>query len=154
MHQLHETEILQKLLKYCAYQERNEQQVRLKLLNLKASVSIQNKIIRFLKENNYLNEARYAQAQIRGKLRQNKWGKLKIKRHLQSKNIGNDIIANEMIEINEDEYLATIEKLIDRKLKQLELEEDVFIKRNKVFRHLASKGFESEHILNILNKKL
>ncbi|MCX6352570.1 MAG: RecX family transcriptional regulator [Bacteroidetes bacterium] len=63
-------EALQKLRKYCAYQERCHQEVRKKLAEWGFDNEDKDKIIVQLMEEGFLNEERYAKAIVRGKLRQ------------------------------------------------------------------------------------
>ena len=61
-------------------------------------------------------------------------------------------LINEAIhrEIEEEEYLQMINELIDKKI-QLINESDELKKRDKIYRYLISKGYESELVANELN---
>ncbi|PJB15349.1 MAG: RecX family transcriptional regulator, partial [Flavobacteriales bacterium CG_4_9_14_3_um_filter_32_8] len=90
-------------------------------------------------------------AYVRGKFRIKKWGRNKIILGLLQKKISNKLI-NEAIhrEIEEEEYLQMINELIDKKI-QLINESDELKKRDKIYRYLISKGYESELVANELN---
>jgi len=72
---------LEKLRRYCAYQDRCHQEVRQKLLSLKMYGDDLEEIITELINEDFLNEERYAQSFARGKFRMKKWGLLHQKRH-------------------------------------------------------------------------
>ena len=78
---------LAKAYKFCAYQERSQQEVRLKLKSFLITDDEVENIIVNLIENNFINEERFAIAFAGGKFRINKWGKLKIKAALKTASI-------------------------------------------------------------------
>jgi regulatory protein len=68
------SEALQKLMKYCAYQERCHQEVNQKLFDWGFLPEDRDEIIVRLIQENFINEERFARAYCRGKFRQNKMG--------------------------------------------------------------------------------
>jgi len=133
---------------YCAYQERCHKEVEKKLRDLKMIPQAQEQIILHLLQHNFLNEERFAKAFVRGKFYHKNWGKLKIVRELKFRNISSYNIKNALLEINEDDYIKTLETLAIKKLALLK-ESNIFKKRNKLSNYLISKGFES----NLVYKK-
>ena len=81
------TFLMDKARHYCSYQERCIYDVKMKLLEWKASEKTIEKIIRKLEEEDYINEERYAVSFATGKLRNNKWGRTKIFYALMQKHI-------------------------------------------------------------------
>ncbi|MCB0737605.1 MAG: RecX family transcriptional regulator [Bacteroidetes bacterium] len=140
-------EYLIKLQRYCAYQERCYQEVREKLNLIGAPFQFHQEIISRLEEENYLNEERFAEMFVRGKFRIKHWGKIKIKQALLAKNINNELIYKALNEINELEYEQTLEKTIRKRNANLK----DFSERDKLFKYLLSRGFESHLILSKLN---
>ena len=63
-------------------------------------------------------------------------------------------IRQAMTEIDEDEYLKTLDSLADKKLSTLKSEKNKFIKMTKLRNYLMQKGYESEYIREILQQKL
>ena len=148
---LSEKELLSRMYRYCAFQERSEKEARLKLQELNANPVILNKITNRLKEEGFLNEDRFIRTYVLGKLRNKYWGKIKIKQGLKERSIDEDAIEKHMAVIEESEYLEIIGKLI-RKKKELIRDQDIFIIKNKVAKYLLSKGFEADVIWDQIHK--
>ena len=142
-------EALQKMAKYCAYQERCQSEVRQKLKSFSLCEEEIESIICELIDQNFLNEERFAKAFVRGKFNQKDWGKNKIKQHLFQKEISEYCIKKGLEEINESDYLNTLERLAHRKKGTLEFSNQ-FNLNQKVARYLIGKGFESDLVWDYL----
>lgn len=140
------------IYRYCNYQDRCHQEVRNKLYELGATTTEVNELIAELIEANILNEERYARSIARGRFRLKKWGKIKITQHLKQNRVSEYCIRKAMTEIDYDEYLGTINKLAERKWYELRADKNVQIRKGKVFRYLAGKGFESSLISECLKQ--
>src|SRR3954468_25072028 len=103
---------LNKIRKYCAYQERSQQEVRDKLYALGLHRREVEQIISQLVTENYLNEERFAIAYAGGKFRMKQWGRNKIKAALQQKKVSDYCIRKALNEINEKDYRKALGKLI------------------------------------------
>ena len=73
------SEALQKLQHYCAYQERSPHEVKRKLHLIKLPIDLHEEIIATLMEENFLDEYRFAQAYVQGKLNQKHWAHRRIR---------------------------------------------------------------------------
>jgi regulatory protein len=130
--------LLEKARKFCAYQERCFQDVRMKLSEWKASEKTIEQIIRQLEKEDYLNEERYAISFALGKFRQNKWGKNKIFYALSQKNIPEIYIQIGLNEISDEDQIVLLKAL----LKSKKINEDVEYRRNhKLVAYAVQKGF-------------
>ena len=78
---------LEKMKKYCSYQERSHADVNKKLYELQLDAELRDEITYELIQQNFLNEERFARAIVRGKFRMNDWGKIKIKQQLKQHHI-------------------------------------------------------------------
>ena len=96
--------ILNKIKKFCAYQERCHKEVVIKLKSMYAKSDQIPEIISALIKENYLNETRYAIHYASGKFRIKNWGKVKIKYNLRQNNVSEWNINNALKEINDNEY--------------------------------------------------
>lgn len=148
---LDEKEILAKILKYCAYRERTWQEVNQKFYEYQTTDEIKERIIAFLKEENYVNDERYTQSFVRGKVNIKKWGKQKIKNELRHKNISGEEVQQALDNIDETSYKQSLIDLLNKKNKSLkdEIKND---RRNKLVRYALSKGYEMDLIFNCLKE--
>ncbi len=134
---------------YCSYQERCHKEVEKKLFDLKMIPEAKEKIILHLLQHNYLNEERFAKTFARGKFSIKNWGKRRIVNELKFKNISNYIIKAALEEINNDDYLNTLQQIAEKKLSIIK-ENNAFKKRIKLSSFLISKGFEPELVYNVV----
>lgn len=141
---------LQKIKHYCAYQERCHQEVKEKLYSLGMHRKEVDELISQLIEENYLNEERFAIQYAGGKFRMNHWGKIKIKYALKQKQVSEYCIKKALLQIDNDAYIKTLEKLAAEKQNTLKSEKNNFVKLRKVQDYLLQKGFESDLIRDAL----
>jgi len=135
---------------FCAYQERCHKEVEQKLYDLRMIPEAKEQIILHLLQHNFLNEERFAKAFVRGKFSIKKWGKIKIVSELKFKNISSYNIKTALKEINEDDYLATLQQIAEKKLTIIK-EPNSFKKKNKLATYLISKGFETNLVYKVTN---
>lgn len=145
-----QNEAIEKMKKYCAYQERSQSEVRQKLYGFGLNNDEIENALCSLIEQNFLNEERFAKTFARGKFRQKKWGKVKIKQHLKQKKISDYCIKTALEEINTEDYLAALDLVLSKK-EELLNEENNFIKKQKIAKHAINKGFENDLVWNYLN---
>ncbi len=141
-------DVLSKMERYCAYQERSEVEVRKKLGSLAVSATMSDEVVRVLKEDDFLNEHRFAEIFIRSKVKEH-WGKLKIRQGLYAKGIPADIINEQMEQMDEDAYQEMLRESID---KWKRLNAAYAENKPKLIRHMLTKGFSIEEIMSILNQ--
>ena len=137
--------------RYCAYQERCHKEVVNKLRDLGIIQNAIDVIVADLIQNNYLNETRFAQSFARGKFRIKKWGKVKIHRELNKREISKYNIKMGMKEISDSDYEETFNTLLDKKLSELSHLPESEQKR-KIFSYLSYRGWEVEKIFEALRK--
>jgi regulatory protein len=135
-------EAFNKAMKYCVYQDRCQQEVRNKLYDIGAPHESIESIISDLIEDNFLNEERFATSYARGKFYYKDWGRVRIRMELKQRKISEYCIKKGMLEIREEDYLMTIQKLINKKGKQLGNSTNV-VNKNKIVNFLYNKGYES-----------
>lgn len=141
-------EIKQKLINYCAYQDRCHAEVEQKMKEFMLIPEAKEEIILYLLKENYLNEERFTRSYIRGKFYIKHWGGNKIKMNLRQKHISEKLINKCFDEIDEDDYEKTIRKIYeDYYSKQKGLKE--YQKKSKTIKYLMGKGFEYEKINDI-----
>ncbi len=142
----------QKAKHYCGYQERSHDEVKQKLYGYGLYKTEVEELLSKLIEENYLNEERYAIAFAGGKFRMKQWGKTKIKYELKLKKVSEYCIKKALSGIDEADYLKTLNKLADEKLRTLKGEKNIFIKMKKLQNYLAGKGYEYDLITAIIKE--
>ena len=100
-------ELNAKLARFCAYQERSKGEVLQKLAQLGADQKQSDKVLKWLADEKYIDDARFAAAYARGKFRSNNWGKIAIAHGLRQRGIGQSMIERALEEIPESEYMQT-----------------------------------------------
>ena len=140
-------EILSKLLRYCSYQARSEQEVHQKAKELTTDKEAIEKLLKFLREENYIDDKEFATEYIRGKMNQKKWGRYKIKQGLKLKGISNSTIDNAINRIDEQRYIENLQTLIEKRNSGLKLDSK---EKRKLYHYLLNKGYESNLIIDHL----
>lgn len=143
-------QMLQKSEAFCAYQERSSFEVLEKLKRMGAEPSEAILILDKLIENNFLDDARFANAYAVGKLRIKHWGVNKIKQGLQLKHIDRNLIQDAIMQMYEQEdYFGILKQSAERKWQELSKEKDPWIRKQKLFRFLVSRGFNYDEFSNL-----
>ena len=135
-------DVLNRLKRYCSYQERSIHDVELKLAELNVELKEQQQLIEQLVKEDYLNQERFARAFISGKVRIKKWGKNKIRAALKNKRVDGQLITAALTEINEVEYLENLQSLLFQKQRRLDGGDKK--EKLKVYRYLIAKGYEED----------
>ena len=143
-------ETKQKLVNYCVYQDRCHAEVEQKMREFVLIPEAKEEIILYLLKENYLNEERFVRSYIRGKFNIKHWGKTKIKMHLKQKGITEKLITRCYDEIDEDDYIRTIQRLYENYESRLTGLKD-YQKKSKTIKYLLGRGFEYESILQVLD---
>lgn len=138
--------LIQKMERYCAYQERCHHDVQSKLKKLGASWGTAQEVILHLMEENFLNEQRFANAFAEGKLRINHWGKIKIKNALIQKFVSKNCIQIALNNLDEEEYITTFYKRVEVAKLRFENERENYVRLQKIKRYLYARGFETDLI--------
>ncbi|MEG2070557.1 MAG: regulatory protein RecX [Bacteroidales bacterium] len=135
---------MSKIERYCAYQERCEPEVRQKIKTLKVPENNVEEIIQYLKEEDFLNENRFTENFIRGKINAKQWGKIKIRAHLSQKGIAISVVNQYLDKVKEIDYQENLQKNIQKWIRvHGEIDRENY---PKLYRHLLSKGYESGEI--------
>ena len=147
-----EKDIYRRIGKFCAYRERAEYEVEVKLKSLDVSEELIFKLIDLLKRDKFLNNKRFARFYAQGKFLNNKWGKLKIKANLKEKRIEYDYIEFALARISEEDYIEMINLLIEKKAKMLK-NNNLFIFRKKIVDSIRIKGYEAGIVWDLVKMK-
>ncbi|MES2477602.1 MAG: regulatory protein RecX [Bacteroidota bacterium] len=140
------------ITRYCQYQDRCQKEVRNKLYENGARKDEVEELLIELIGIKLIDEERYARNFARGKFRIKNWGRKKIVYELKQDQISDYCIKKGLSEIDEDEYVQTLERLAERKMPDIKKEQNVFARRAKLQRYLTQKGYENDLITDILKK--
>lgn len=143
----------QKIKHFCAYQERCHSEVKEKLYGYGLRKSEVEQLLSQLIEEDYLNEERFAEQFAGGRFRMKKWGRVKIRYELKQRQVSEYCIRKGMKVIDEDDYLLTLQHLFEQKSRELKGEKNLFIRKRKLQGYLLQKGYETDYIRELLNKK-
>lgn len=138
---------LQRLTALCSRSEYSSAEVREKARLWQLPVGDTDRLVDFLIDERYIDDARYCRAYAKDKLRYNHWGRVKIGQMLRAQGLDDRDIREGLEEIDEEEYrkiLADVVRAKDRTLS----EADPYIRQQKILRHAVSKGFEMHLVLD------
>ena len=142
------SEALEKLRKYCAYQE-----VRNKMYSWGFGAEDMDRACVKMMEENMLNEERYAKAIASGKFRAKGWGKKKITMALKQKGISPYLVKASIGQIDEGDYEKKLATLLEKKAQSLKAEHPA-IKKQKLARFAMGKGYEPDLVWKVVAELL
>ena len=145
-------QVLDKMAKYCAYQERCVKDVRDKLKTYDIAQQDRDKILEYLIDNRFVNDERFAMNFVRGKINQSGWGLNKIRFHLMQKGIAKDIIDEALGQTDEEVYRQRLVDILKVKAKTVKAAND-FEKKRKLAAYALQKGFESNLVWEVLRSE-
>ena len=141
-----EKEHLIKLEKYCAYQERCHQEVRLKAQKIGISLSDVDEAMLHLIKHNFLNEERFAILYARSKMNQKRWGPIKIEIELRKKQINQRLIQKSIGEISLQDFQKNARYLAQKLMGSKSLDLKNYKDTHKLRIFLATKGYSFDLI--------
>jgi regulatory protein len=140
-------EVLLKMEHFCAYRERCPKEVRARLAELGMRGEDAGQIFEVLRADGFFDEERFALAFAGGKFRGNYWGRVRIRGELKMRDIAPEVVARALDSIAEEDYLAVLKKLLDKKRQQYEGDDHA---RGKSAASLIRAGFEPELVFKHL----
>lgn len=141
-------EMLVRMAGLCAGAEQCAADIRGKILKQGFSSDEADRMLEYLQANKYIDDARYSRAYAVDKVRFSGWGRMKVRMGLRAKGMNDSIISQALEYIPEKEYSEALEKILLSKSRSLDITD---VKdRQKLYRHLASRGFESSLIISAM----
>lgn len=125
----------------CSRGEHCEHDIRLKLRAMQMPQPQTELIVRSLRDEQFIDDSRYARAFVRDKYRFNGWGRAKISSTLRAKGIGTDVIDEALDEIDAEEYHDVMIRALESKARSLSSREPRAA-RNALVRFATSRGYE------------
>lgn len=141
MKKLNEQEMLHRMAAYCSSTERCEQDVRQKLVKAELEPEAVSRIINRLRQEKFIDEARFARAFVSDKFRFNHWGKYKIRCELLRKEISEEEIELALSSLEMEEYDQVLMDLLKTKMKSVKAK-DERERYYKLLRFAVGRGFQ------------
>ena len=143
-------EMLVRMAGLSAGSEQCSSDIRDKILKAGFSAGEADRMMEYLVKNGYVDDIRFARAYSSDKVRFSGWGRMKIRMGLRAKRMPDSVISAGLEYIDGKDYADALEKVLVTKAKGLDLSE---VKdRQKLYRHLASRGFESSLIIAAIRR--
>jgi regulatory protein len=146
-------QILPKLEKYCAFQERSIFETKQKLIRLGVDRRYWDTLIAILQTSNFINEERFVELFIRSKINQRSWGPLKITLELKKRGIESALIEQFSYLFNPDNQNEMLTNLLKKKLKTIQSDE-IGKQREKLIRFGVSKGYNISMVFSTVKTLL
>jgi regulatory protein len=140
-----------RMAKWCAAQEHSVFEAKLKLIKLGIGGAELAAVIDKLKQENFLNEERFAIAFAGGKFRMKQWGRQKIRSELKKHQVSEAVISSVLAGLVSEDYDATMRKLVEKKIRSAN-KKDRRSLYYSVLRYAVGKGYESEKVAKELNR--
>ena len=142
-------QVLDKMAKYCAYQERCTKDVKDKLKTFDISETNKKEILIYLIDNRFVDDERFACSFVRGKINQSGWGVNKICFYLKRKGIADELINNALSEYDGDLYRQKLGQIL--KAKKVKAATP-FEAKQKLAAYAIQKGFEPSLVWEVLKE--
>jgi regulatory protein len=141
---------LDKITKYCVFQDRCQWEVETKLHQLGCPPEDVDGLIDQLIDERYLDERRFAVAFARGKFSMKGWGRIRIQAELRAKRVSEDLIAEALEGLDPEAYASKLEELARKKLGDGDTKDWEAMQKLKLW--LGGKGYEWDLIDEVLGE--
>ena len=146
-------QVLDKMAKYCAYQERCVKDVTEKLKAFELPLKEKESILAYLLDNRFVDDARFAKSFVKGKINQSGWGVNKIRFHLMQKGIAKELIDEALQSFDQEAYRQRLVEVLKAKSKTVKAANE-FEKKRKLAAYAMQKGFEANLVWEVLKVDL
>jgi regulatory protein len=126
------------------YRLRSKKEITSRLKKKGYSLSVIEKVIKYLEENGYINDETFAYQFVTCCLEKG-WGKRKIEFYLKKLGISDELIENALNK--EDVFRDKLREIIDKRIKYYKNKKNPY---QKILKYLLSKGFEYQDIIEEL----
>lgn len=135
----------------CARAEHSAGELRKKMVRWRLPRQDADRVIDFLYDNAFIDDARFAHAFVNDKVAFDLWGRIKIRQALRLHGIDSETIAAALDDVDSELYRHNLDTLLRQKAK-LSTETDPYKRKTALYRFAASRGYESELALPIINR--
>ena len=110
---------LERAARLCSNREKCRFDVAQKMRSWGMAETEVNQALRYLEEEKFIDDERFARYFVKDKLRFNQWGRIKIQHALLQKRVEEDIITAALEEIDEATYASLLDELVRKKARSL-----------------------------------
>lgn len=110
-------------------------------------------IVGHLQKEKFIDNMRFSRAYCHDKFSYSRWGRIKIRQMLRYLHLSEEEIAEGLLVIPEEEYQQTLEEVLRAKDRTLH-DADKYQRKGKLVRHLLSKGFEMNLVIDAVDDYL
>ena len=144
---------LNKAAALCSRKEYCSADIQKKLVNWDLSEEEVDKALKWLIDEKFIDDERYAGYYVRDKFRFNGWGRIKIRFQLRGKHITSSLIDEALEQINEEDYIEKLAELLHSKKRQIK-NKDVWQTKAALARYAQSRGFEPDVVFRQIDQIL
>lgn len=108
------------------------------------------RVMEYLVEHKFVDDARFARAFILDKIRYSKWGRRKVEQALWAKHIDDATRQEALDEVDDDDYLKVLKPLLESKRRTTKAANDYEL-NNKLVRFAMGRGFTIDIIRQCLD---
>ena len=116
-------------------------EVRRKMAELKMSEQESEQLMQEMLEDGFVDDTRFAESFVRGKMTYNRWGRVKIRAELLQRGVSSNIIAEQLNNLDQNLYEKNLKYLIERWKRENPAADNA-----KMFRHLLAKGYTYDEV--------
>ncbi len=146
-----EKEALNQAMKLCSKKEYSSGEMKKKFLEWELTEEVAQKVLSSLRDENFIDDIRFAQAFVNDKLKFSKWGKIKISYMLRQKGVSDLIVSEALKKIDQEGYEKILINELQKKIRSIKAANNYELK-GKLIQFAASRGFEYEVASKIVNK--
>lgn len=144
-------QILIKLTAICARGEHCLHEMRTKMQRWEVDEDTQESVLKYLVDERYIDEERYARFFINDKVKYNRWGRKKVEQALYMKRIPKEVYAPLLDELPNEDFEDILLPLLKAKKKQVKGNSDYEINM-KLIRYALQRGFSYEQAQHCLTQ--
>lgn len=148
---MNEKEALALSRRWCSRREYSSRELRDKLHSDTLSEEALERVLAVLREEGFLDDARFTRSFINDKWRFNRWGRKKIDYFLYQKGLKEEWITQAWSAVDEAEYQSMIDSEMKKKAKEM-MRLAPFERRAKLLRFGAGRGYEMEIMNHCINE--
>jgi regulatory protein len=125
------------------------QELEQKMKTFEVSSADYSEYLNWLRENNYLNEARFVEIFVRSKFNQKGWGRTKINYELRKRGISASLLSGAWDGIDDQDYIEKARTLLQKKRDEIKAGTSPQ-RYQKCYNYGLSKGYESSLVRELL----